>query len=260
MSGIGRRRFVQGTAGALALPWIVPSRARAKGAVGPNDKVVMGVIGTGGRGGGLADGFANMKDVQVVAVCDVDKARLEGAQRRIEGKYAAQRAAGEYKGCTAYRDLRELVARDDLDAVCIATPDHWHALAAIAALKAGKDVYVEKPLANTIPEGRAIVAAAQANKRVVQVGSHERSTADCRKACEYVRSGRLGEVKTVRIHLPCSDGHHQAARNLKTIPPEKPVPAGFDYDLWLGHTPLVPYCPSAATSPGGSSWPMAAAR
>jgi hypothetical protein len=116
----------------------------------------------------------------------------------------------------------------------VATPDHWHGLISIAAARAGKDIYCEKPLVNSVVEGRALCKAVSENKRILQTGSHERSTPSVRFACELVRNGLIGKVHTVRIRLPCSDGHHQKARSLASIPPEEPLPEGFDYDFLAG--------------------------
>jgi predicted dehydrogenase len=239
-----RRQFLaRGAAAGLALPAIVPAIARGKALPGPNDRITMGFIGAGGRADNHIDTFMHMSDVQIVAVSDVDLGRVQGAKKKVESWYAKRGDAADYKGCEASQDFRKVVDRDDIDAVVIATPDHWHALAAIACLNSGKDVYCEKPLANSIAEGRAIVEAVKANKRILQVGSQERSGPNSRKACELVRNGYLGELKAVRVNLPCDEDHHKRARAFKGIPAAKPVPAGFDYDTWLGHTPLAPYCP-----------------
>ena len=217
-------------AGALGFPTIVPSTALGRdGAVAPSERVVMGWVGTGGQGRALMSIFKGYKDVQVVAVCDVDgKNRAQGLEM----------AGGDAKG---YKDFRELVGRDDIDAVCVATPDHWHAVATVAALDAGKDVYCEKPLANSVGESRAIVEAVKRNGRVLQVGSMERSNPKVRRACELVRNGRIGKVHTVRINLPDDDGHLAKAKATQGVPPEQKVPEWLDWNLWLGHTPKVPY-------------------
>jgi len=236
-----RREFLGHTAtatvAAVGLPQIVPSSALGNDdAAAPSERIVMGCIGTGGRGGGNMRTFMNNNDVQVVAVCDVDKGHREGAKNAVDKKYGNQ-------DCAALSDFRELTARKDIDAVSIATPDHWHALTSIAAAKAGKDVYCEKPLANSIGEGRAICNAVEQNKRILQTGSHERSTANCRRAAELVRNGRIGKLHTLRVNLPTDGGHHKKVKETTTMPPEEKVPDGFDYDFWLGHTPVVPYTP-----------------
>lgn len=228
-----RRQFLQTSAAALALPAFVPAAAK-----GANERLALGVIGCGGRGRWLADAFLKQPDTQVVAVCDVDR------ERGNQGREAVRRMVDEKQpGCAAFADFRELLAMDGLDAVVIASPDHWHALHSIAAARAGKHIYCEKPLTNSVGEGRAVVNAVQRAGVVFQTGSHERSTASIRFACERVRNGFLGEVKRVAINLPCSDKHHLDARQLAGVPAPEPVPDGFDYDVWLGHTPLVPYTP-----------------
>jgi predicted dehydrogenase len=138
-------------------------------------------------------------------------------------------------------DFRELVGRNDVDTICVSTPDHWHALASVAALDAGKDVYCEKPLANSVYEGRAICRAAARNGRIVQTGSHERSGDGRRHACELVRNGRIGKLHTIRINLPNNDPHHLQVKQWLEPQPDMPVPEELDWDRWLGHTPLVPY-------------------
>lgn len=234
-----RRQFLgRATAigvGALGFPSIVPSSALGRGgAVAPSERIVMGCIGTGGRGRSLIGRFLEQPDVQFVAVCDVDEGHRKQAIELIRNDDREQ-------DCRSYNDFRELLGVGDLDAVIVATPDHWHALATVAAADAGKDVYCEKPLANSVAEGRAIVDAITRNDRVLQTGSHERSGDNARRACELVRNGRIGKVHTVKINLPDDDKHHKQARQLTSVPPEMPVPEGFDYDRWLGHTPKVPY-------------------
>jgi predicted dehydrogenase len=200
----------------------------------PSDKLGIGVIGTGGMGRGHLGWILSQPDLVARAVCDVDKGQLKQAVDMAK-------AAESGKECTAYSDFRELLAHPEIDAVWVVTPDHWHALIAVAAAKAGKDIYCQKPLANSIGEGRAIVDAAKKYDRVLQCGSQERSTPTVRFACELVRSGKLGEIKTVQVYLPCNDFHHTQARtrNGKLVPAE--VPSELDYDFWLGHTEQVPY-------------------
>lgn len=239
---IDRRGFITRLGAASVFPAIVSAGALKRAGAAPSERIRMGFIGTGGRGQGLLDGFMRAADVQVIAVCDVDAGHLNSAKQKVEAYYAEQQNSS-FRGCVATGDFREIAARDDLDAVCIATPDHWHALASIACLDAGMDVYCEKPLANTVAEGRAICEAVKRNQAVFQTGSHERSTESIRRACELVRNGKLGELRRIEINLPCSDGHHNDARNLKEIPAPEPVPDGLDWDMWLGHTAAVPYTP-----------------
>jgi len=231
--GVTRREFIKGAGraslGALAFPYIVPATALgAEGAVAPSNRIVMGAIGVGGQGTGNMRRFLGDGSVQMVAVCDVDKSHREAARGIVNEKYGNQ-------DCADYNDFRELLARDDIDAVCIGTPDHWHGLVCIAAAKAGKDMYCEKPLVNTIAEGRAVCNAVTRHGRVLQTGSHERSRHSVRFACELVRNGRIGKLHTMRVNLPW-DG-----RDLSFPPQLMPVPEGFDYDMWLGPTPWAPY-------------------
>lgn len=234
-----RRQFIKQagavTAGAISFPYIIPSSALGKdGATAPSERIVMGWIGTGGQGRGLMNTFMSYPDVQVVAACDVDESHLAEAVATVNEKYANA-------DCKGFADFRELLGNKDIDAVTVATPDHWHALASVAALNAGKDVYCEKPLANSIGEGRAIVDAAKKNDRVLQTGSMERSNPNCRQACELVRAGAIGKLHTIHIHLPDEDGHLLEAKQTTSQKPELPVPAGFNFDFWLGHTPKRPY-------------------
>ena len=230
---VTRRRFLQTSAAALALPAFVPSRSK-----GANERLTLGVIGCGGRGRWLTDAFLKQPEVQIVAVADVDTARGNLGREPVKAMVDAKSP-----GCRAFTDYRDLLQVDGLDAVVIATPDHWHALCAIAAARAGKHTYCEKPLTNSIPEGRAVVDAVEKAGVVFQTGSHERSTASIRFACERVRNGFLGNLRQVTVNLPCSDNHHQDARSITSVPAPEPVPDGLDYDFWLGHTPLEPYTP-----------------
>jgi predicted dehydrogenase len=195
--------------------------------VGANDRIAFGCIGPGGTKGGYRQGLGDTRaargqmGTQIVAVCDVDKQHREEAAR-IFGP-----------DCAQYADFRELLARKDLDAVVIGTPDHWHTLIAIAAMRAGKDVYCEKPLTLTIAEGKALVKAQQETGRILQVGSQQRSDQRFRMACELVRNGRLGKLQKVTANLPnapISDSYSP-----------QPVPEGFDWDMWQGQTPAVEY-------------------
>ncbi|MCY3017598.1 MAG: Gfo/Idh/MocA family oxidoreductase [Planctomycetota bacterium] len=223
---ISRRGFLQRavvSAGVLAAPAIIPASALgADGKTPPSERIVMGSIGVGGRGGGLFDSFRARSDVEMVAVCDV----------REERSAAAASRAGTQ--CKPYADFRELLERKDIDAVIIATPDHWHGLVTVAACKAGKDVYCEKPLTRTIAEGRVVCETVRRYARVLQTGSHERSNQSSRHACELVRNGRIGKLHTVLTNLPVTHPHVD-------VQPTMPVPPGFDYDMWLGPAPWVPY-------------------
>jgi predicted dehydrogenase len=221
-----RRTFVRSVfVGGLA-SFTLP--ARSAGAAGPNDRLALGFIGVGVMGRGHLSTFLGMPDVQVVGVCDVVNERREAAQQAATKKYAEQRGAGEFKGVTAYLDFRELLARPGLDAVVIATPDHWHALPCVQAARAGKHIYCEKPLTRTIGEGRRVVTEAARNKIVFQTGSQQRSEHGgvFRQAVELIRNGRIGQVKSVRVGV----GEPAIPCDL----PEQPIPDGTDWDRWLG--------------------------
>ncbi|MDX1944481.1 MAG: Gfo/Idh/MocA family oxidoreductase [Pirellulaceae bacterium] len=214
-----RRRFLQTSAAAsaaLALPYYVPSRA-----FGANERIVTGHIGVGAQGkSNLSKFLANAG-----AVCDVDSARAALAAKVVEDKG---------NKCEVFGDYRKLLDRKDIDAVVISTPDHWHTLPAIDACRAGKDVYCEKPLTLFIAEGRKLVEAARSNKRIVQTGSQQRSDAKFRQACELVRNGRLGQIKTVLVGIP-------GPNHAKTAVPDSDPPAELDYETWLGPAPQRPY-------------------
>jgi predicted dehydrogenase len=217
-----------------SVPWT------AFGQKGPNDRITIGIIGTGTQGRGLMNDFLNQPGTQVVAVCDVDTTRREHHRKKVEEFYTIK-ADKNFKGCSAYKDFRELIARKDIDAVVIATPDHWHAYIAVEACKAGKDIYCEKPLSLTIRQARAMVQAARKYDRVFQTGSMQRSSKEFRKACELVRNGRLGKIKQVIVDV----GGPSRPCDL----PEEPMEAGLDWDMWLGPAPMRSY--NSILSPRG---------
>lgn len=238
---ITRRRFVQSAAAAaFGAPYVIPSGLLASSPRGqgarpaPSNRITMALVGCGSMGGANLNSFLGQPDAQVLAVCDPDRRHRDEKKRTVEQHYAKQRADGAFAGCDAVNDFRDVMAREDIDAVIQATPDHWHALVVIAAAKSGKDCYGEKPLSLTIEEGRAMADAVRLNGRVFQTGSQQRSDARFRFACELVRNGRLGTIHTVTCGLPTAPvtGNH----------PTIPVPEGFDYDLWLGPAPWAPYC------------------
>lgn len=225
--GITRRQVLRrATAGlaAGAAPWMITSAVRGSATrPAPNDRIAMGFIGVGGMGFGHLRGFFGEDGVEVVAVADPYGPHRERAVKHTEGQ------------CTAYRDYRELLAREDIDGVVIATPDHWHARTAIDACEAGKDVYCEKPLSLTIREARAMVEATRRHGRVFQVGSQQRSGREFRLACEVVQSGRIGKLQWMKAGIgggPTCDWE-----------PNEPPPADLNWDLWLGPAPWADYTP-----------------
>ena len=232
---LNRREFLKRSAAVASVvfggPTVVP--ASLFGANAPSNRIVVGCIGVGRMG--LADmkEVLGFKQAQVVAVCDVDSKRVKHAQQLVERHYAAQSTSGTYKGCAGYKDFRELVARDDIDAVTISTPDHWHALPALAAAKAGKDIFLQKPLTLTIEEGRVLSDTVQRYGRVFQVGSQQRSEVNFRFACELVRNGRIGKLQTVKVGFGTDPATEPQ--------PPMPIPENLDYDMWLGPAPWAEY-------------------
>lgn len=236
-----RRSFLHAlgaSATALAFPSIIHSRALGlDGLPAPSNRVALGFIGVGAQGNTLLRNFLSEPRVQVVALCDVDAERLQGAVERVRKHDADAGLPGPGRGLFTTSDFREVLARPDIDAVVIATPDHWHALVAIHAARSGKHLYLEKPLSLTIPEGRAIVRAVDAAGVVCQIGSQQRSSSEFLRVVELARNGFLGEITSVKVGLPGGAG---PALTQPLV--GQPVPAGFDYDRWLGPAPWVPYC------------------
>jgi predicted dehydrogenase len=235
---MARRTFLR--AGGAAAPLVVAASALGKAAVpAASERVTVGIIGTGGRGTAHLQAFVH--ESQVVAVADPQLPRRLAAKKWTEAHYAQALERGAYSGCAAYNDFRELLARGDIDAVSICTPDHWHAVQAVAAAESGKDVMCEKPLSVTLAEGRAACQAVRRHGRVFQHGTQRRSERGFALACELVRNGRIGKLHTVRVS---SEPSHANPNE-----PPAPVPAGFDYDLWVGPAPWAPYSPRRCLTP-----------
>jgi predicted dehydrogenase len=250
---ISRRQFLRRTAvaagAAVAFPTIVPAAALGRGgAVAPSARITMGFIGIGGQGGGhlfggawtyVVGGFAGREDVQVLAVCDVRRARLTAARERVDAHYAERLGRGRAAACAAYVDFRDVLARADIDAVLIATPAHWHATMAVMAAATGKDIYCEKPTACTIQESQAVRAAVRRHGRVYQAGTQQRSEygGKFRLACEFVRSGRIGQLREIYCHR---DGG-AIVWPTRAAGAGKPVPDDLEWDLYLGPAPAIPY-------------------
>ncbi len=236
-----RREFVGRAglaAGAVAAPCVVPATALARRGVAPSNRITVGVIGLGAMGRGHLRRCLGEPSMQVLAVCDVDRVRREEGRNRADAAYSEARERGEYRECAAYNDYRELLARSDLDAVLIATPDHWHALQAVHAAEAGKDVYCEKPVSLTIAEGRRIVDVMRRYAAVFQTGTQYRSMPPIRAVCRYVREGGLGRVKHVFTQWQKVEGGNVP---VSTPLPAEPVPEGLDWEMWVGPAPWRPY-------------------
>ena len=228
---IDRRRFLKraaGTAaGAISFPYIVSSSALgAAGGVAASERITVGCVGVGPQGSGVMGNFLRQKDARVVAICDVKSHVLKAGQDRVNKHYKGT-------GCDAYKDFREVMARDDIDVILAATPDHWHVLIALAAVKSGKDVYLEKPMGLSLAQDQALRTAVHRHGRVFQFGTQQRSSRNFRFACELARSGRLGKLHTINVWSP---GSSQGGD-----PKPVPVPEWLDYEMWLGPAPFTPY-------------------
>ncbi len=237
---ITRRKFIRktlATTGAAALaPAIIPTSALGNdGNVAPSNRVGVGIVGVGRQDRAYnRRQLLALPDVQVLAVCDVDAWRLENARKSVDEHYGKDTASGTYRGCAAYADFHELLARDDVDAVMIATPDHWHEPMTLAAFEAGKDVSLEKPITRTIAEGRRISDAAGRLDRVFRVDSEFRTKPGVRQAAMLVRNGRIGKILRVEVGVPQSDVGCPPQ-------PEMPIPAELDYERWQGPAPRAFY-------------------
>ncbi len=241
-----RRQFFKAAALASA-PYFVSAAVLGRAArAAASERINLGMIGLGNMGGGHLDTLLGNRDVQIVALCDVKKWVRDKAQAKVEEHYADETAAGRYRGCAVFNNFEDLLQKSGLDAVLIAVPDHWHAIIAIAACRAGLDVYCEKPLSLTIRQAQAMVAAARANSVVFQTGSQQRSSREFRLACELIRSGRIGDVQTIDVNI----GLPSTERYL----PEEPVPDGLDWDRWLGPAPWQPYSAERCSGNYSGGW------
>lgn len=237
---VSRRQFLGTAAAAAVAPYFIPSTVLGKdGGVAPSNRLAVAHIGVGGQGSYHLNIHSKRKDVQVVAVCDADTRHMDKARATLKDAY------GNIDNVAFVQDFRSMFAdhKDKFDVVLIATPDHTHAIATLAALHAGKDVYCEKPLTRTIQDGRKVADTVKQYGRILQTGSHERSNRKARYAADLVQNGYLGQVKRIEISMPVT--------NHAPIPAQKPSdpPRELDYDLWLGPAPFVPYFYSDMKSP-----------
>lgn len=242
-ASINRRRFLAAGVAAAVAPAVVPASVLGRaGALAPNDRIQIGVVGLGSRGFNLIDELLKQSDARIVMVCDVDSFHYrdrpwgkgpafgrEPAKERIASK------SGETKGPAVTDDFREVCGRDDIDAVVVATPDHWHAQCTLEALRQGKDVYCEKPITHTFREGQLVYREVAKRRAVFQTGSQQRSDAKFRRAVELVRNGHLGTIKRIEVGLPPGYDEPQGDATV-TDPPES-----LDYDFWCGPAPKLPY-------------------
>ena len=236
-----RRSFLkQGAAlsvGSLAAPAVVPSSVLGlDGATPPSARITMGVIGCGSHslGWNMPQMFRN-DDEQIIAVCDVDSERTKQGAQKVDDHYA-QKYGSTYRACSQYGDFRDLINRKDIDVVDVITPDHWHAIPALMAIKAGKDVICEKPLTLTVAEGRVLSDAAKAQNAIFQTASENRSIDSYIHLCELVRNKVIGDVRHVKVLLPEGNRHRR-----QVVDSSQDPPASLNYEMWQGQAPLMPY-------------------
>jgi predicted dehydrogenase len=264
-SNQSRRWFLKASVGALAAgcagkngkngegvgtgPTIVKPSALGGGngnAPPPSERVTVGFIGIGNMGSGHLGNFLSNREVQLLAMCDVREEVRNKTKKQVEDRYADVFDSSSYSGCGTYLDFQEMLGREDMDAVLIATPEHWHAIMSIEAAKAGKDIYCEKPLSHTIKEARAMVEAVRRYSRVFQTGSQQRSDSNFRLGCEIVRNGRIGKLQSVHVNVGGTSNW--------AFLPEQPVPPGLDWDRWLGPAPFAPYNAERASGSYSGGW------
>lgn len=257
---ISRRRCLQGAVAAAAVTIVPRHVLGGAGRVSPSGKITLAAIGTGGQGLQNVQAFLEIPEVQVVAVCDVNRespgyiswnwdkgkagnvAGREPARRLVEEHYGKERRAGTFRGCRAYADYRELLANEEVDAVMVATPDHTHAVIAMAALNRRKHLYCEKPLAYTPYEARQLTEAARRAGVATQLGNQGQASVEARLTCEMIWAGAIGEVRDVHVSV---GPRFWSRAPFPGRPPEgTPVPDGLDWDLWLGPAPARPYHPA----------------
>jgi predicted dehydrogenase len=229
------RRAATGGAAILGMPLIVPGRVLGRdGGVAPSERITIGCLGTGRQAiHANIPGFLAERDARIVAVCDVDSWRSTRAQLAVDQGYARLEPGAQARGCAVHRDWRELMARPDIDAVMISTPDHWHVIMALAALRAGKDVACEKPLTRNIAEGRLLADTVKRTGRVFRTDSEFRSIRACHRVVQIVRNGRIGKLERIIVGTPTD--------TTLAPQPDMPVPEELDYAMWLGPAPEVPY-------------------
>jgi len=244
-----RREFLHKSTIAAAAITIIPRHVLGgRGFIPPSDNINIGFIGTGMLACGYFDNFATLPGVHVLAASDVYRRKLEHFKKLIDGFYSGSGSDSAYSDFKIFDDYRELLALKELDAVIVATPDHWHAIASIDAMKAGKDVYCEKPLAHTVYEGRKMVSTARELGRVVQTGSMQRSWRDFRHACELVTNGYLGEISRVLVNV----GDPAMECDL----PGESLPGNLDWDRWVGPAAMRDFSQVLAPPPENDEWPQ----
>ena len=230
---LSRRKFITNTALTMGAISIVPRHGLGKGFIAPSDKINLGFIGLGKQSDGLARQFVSKTSAQIVAGCDVWTTKTAAFTEHVGKLYAKERKVKKYEGITSYSDYKELLSRKDIDAVVIATPDHWHAIQAMDAMYAGKDVFCEKPLTHRITEGMELVKTTKETGKILQTGSMQRSWENFRRACELVRNGYLGDITKILVNV----GDPAVPYNME----EEAIPKELDWNSWCGPAPLLPY-------------------
>lgn len=239
---ISRRGFIRRAAAAsmavAAAPYAITSTALGAPGVAPaSERIAMGFIGVGSHGTGVnLRSFLPQSDAQTVVVCDVDAARMARAKDMVNKSYAGRGRSGDFFGCGTVADWRDVVAREDIDAVMVSTPDHWHVPISLAAIRAGKDVICEKPTM-TVSEGRVLADTVERYGAVFQLSTEDRSVPEYHRMAELVRNGRIGKLRRIYVKLPAGPGN-------PADPTPQPVPKSLDYEMWLGPAPYAPYCPA----------------
>lgn len=243
---IDRRSFLaQATAAAVTGPVILSARAVGSGSnKAPSERIGVGIVGCGSMALGHARRLVYNPEVQVVGVCDPNRKKRKQFKDLVNEAYATQTGQTRYRGCVDYNDFQDLLANPDVDAIWVVTPDHWHVIPALTAIRMGKAAYVEKPLTLTIEEGRVLADEVERTGGILQCGSQQRSNQEFARVVELVRNGRIGKLQRVEV------GIHPGDRGKGCT--EQPVPDWLDYDLWLGQAPWAPYCPERCG--GVRSW------
>ncbi len=248
-TGQSRREFLQKSTLAAAAITLIPRHVLGgRGYLPPSDIINLGFIGTGKLASGYFDNFTKLPGVHLLAASDVDSRKLDNFKVLVDGYYTDVKSNDHYSDCKIFEDYRELLALEEIDAVVVVTPDHWHVIQSIDAMKAGKDIYCEKPMAHTVYEGREMVKTAREYSRVVQTGSMQRSWQDFRHACELVTNGYLGEISKVIVNV----GDPAIACDL----PEEPLPDYLNWDRWVGPARMRPYNQILSPPMENNEWPM----
>ncbi len=252
---VSRRGFLKASAAALAAPSIVTAPALGQGAIPPaSERLALGFVGVGWRGNDLVKSFLALPQAQCVAVSDAFTSRRRSTAAAIDAYYAARSESASYRGSAMHADFRDLLERADIDAVVVATPDHWHVPVALYAVRAGKDVYVEKPLGVSVAWGQLLRGELERSGAVFQFGTQQRSDERFRQACELARGGQLGTLERIEVWAPGmrAPGHYESLYRDGGSTEAIPVPEDLDYEMWLGPAPKSPYTKDRCTHEGAN--------